>query len=61
MALGMAAFGMPIGIVFGSIIGNMAFIGLGLPLGMVMGLALGTNKDKTAFEEGRQLNVEIKY
>ena len=60
MAVGMAAFGIPFGVVFGSILGNMAFIGIGLPIGMAIGVAIGTGMDKKAFEEGRQLDLEIK-
>ncbi|MCG1037598.1 hypothetical protein [Polaribacter sargassicola] len=61
MAIGMAAFGLPMGVIFGSLMNNMAFMGIGLPIGMVIGLAVGTNMDKKAFDEGRQLNLEIKY
>ncbi len=61
LAIGMAAFGIPMGIAFGTSMGNMAFIGIGLPIGMAIGIAIGTNKDKKALEEGRQLNFEVKY
>jgi len=61
MPLGMAAFGIPIGVVFGASLGNMAFLGIGLPLGMVMGLALGSGMDKKAFDAGNQLQIEITY
>jgi hypothetical protein len=46
--------------VFGSIFENMAFIGIGLPIGMVFGIALGTQMDKKAFAEGRQIDIELK-
>lgn len=59
MAVGMAAFGIPLGVAFGATLGNMAFLGIGLPIGMVFGIAVGTNKDKKAFEEQRQLNIEL--
>ena len=59
MAVGMAAFGLPFGVAFGSILGNMAFLGIGLPIGMVIGMALGSRMDKKAFEEGRQLALDI--
>jgi hypothetical protein len=61
LALGMSAFGLPLGVAFGAIIGNMAFLGLGLPIGMVIGIAVGTGMDKKAFKEGRQLDLELKY
>lgn len=58
--LGMS-LGSGIGVSFGIIIGNMGLFGIGIPIGMVIGLAVGTAMDKKAFEEGRQLAVEIKY
>lgn len=56
LALGMATFGIPLGVVFGAALGNMAFLGIGLPIGMAIGIAVGTSKDKQAKEEGRQLD-----
>lgn len=61
MALGIAAFGVPLGVVFGASLGNMAFMGIGIPIGIPIGLAIGTGLDKKAAEEGRQLDVEINY
>lgn len=61
LALGMAVFGIPMGVAFGTTLGNMGFIGIGLPIGMAIGIAIGTAKDKKAWEEGRQLDFEIKY
>jgi hypothetical protein len=61
MVLGMSAFGVPIGIVMGSIIKNMGMIGVGLPIGMGIGIAVGSVLDKKAAEEGRQLNFESKF
>ncbi len=60
MALGMAAFGVPLGVAFGVSLGNMAFLAIGLPIGMAIGLAIGAGMDKKAFDEGRQLDLEIK-
>lgn len=57
MSLGMA-FAVPLGIVFGSVIGNMGMLGIGIPIGMGLGIALGVSMDKKAYNEGRQLNVE---
>lgn len=59
LAVGMAVFGVPLGVIFGTSLGNMAFIGIGLPIGMAIGMAVGTSMDKKAFDEGRQLNVAI--
>lgn len=61
LAIGMAVFGIPLGVAFGASLGNMAFLGIGLPIGMSIGIAVGTGMDKKAFEEGRQLDLEIKY
>ncbi len=59
LALGMGAFGLPLGVVLGASFGNMAFLGIGLPLGMAIGIGVGTRMDKKALEDGRQLDVEI--
>ena len=59
LAIGMTVFGLPLGVVFGKFLGNMAFIGIGIPIGLVLGIFIGTAMDKKAFEEGRQLDLEI--
>jgi len=59
--LGMSAFGMPIGVAFGLIVGNIGLLGLGLPIGMGIGLAVGSAMDQKALKEGRQLDFEVKY
>ena len=61
MAIGMAAFGIPLGAALGASLGNMGLMGVGLPIGMVIGLAIGTGMDKKAQEEGRQLAMEVKF
>lgn len=61
LAVGMAAFGIPLGVAFGTSLGNMAFLGIGLPIGMAIGIAVGTTMDKKAFDEGRQIDLEIKH
>lgn len=61
LAAGLAAFGLPLGVIFGLSLGNMGLIGIGLPIGMSIGIAVGTSMDKKAQAEGRQLDVEIKY
>ena len=61
LAMGMAAFGIPLGVAFGVSLGNMAFIGIGIPIGIAVGIAIGTAKDKEAHANGNQLDIEIKY
>lgn len=61
LGLGMAAFGVPMGVIFSFSLGNMAFLGLGIPFGFVIGMSIGISMDKKAFEEGRQLGIEIRY
>lgn len=61
MVLGMSAIGIPIGLVFGNMIGNISLMGIGMPIGMGIGVLLGMMKDKKALKEGKQLSVGIKY
>ena len=56
----MSVFGLPIGAALGLSFGNMGLIGIGLPLGGCVGIFVGSQMDKKAFEEGRQLDIEIK-
>lgn len=60
MVVGMTTFGLPLGIAFGTAIGNYGMMAIGMPIGMALGIAVGTNMDKKALEDGRQLSVEIK-
>lgn len=60
MAIGMSVFGVPIGVAFGASLGNMAFLAIGIPIGMSIGIAIGTGMDRKAYEEGRQLDIEIR-
>lgn len=60
LAIGMAAFGIPLGVIFGMSLKNMAFIGIGLPIGLGIGVAVGAQLDKKAKEENRQLAIELK-
>jgi len=57
LAMGMAIFGVPFGVVLGGRTGNMAFLGLGIPIGIAIGIVIGSTKDKKAFKEGRQLDL----
>jgi len=59
IAVGMGAFGVPIGVAFGISLGNMGLLGIGLPIGLFIGSIVGTQLDKKAFAEGRQLDVEL--
>ena len=59
MSLGMAAFGIPMGVAFSASLDNYAFIGIGLPIGMVIGMAIGAKKDEDAKKKGLQLNVNM--
>lgn len=61
LVLGMTVFGLPLGVVMGSSIGNMGLLGMGLPIGLGIGIAVGSSLDKKAFNEGRQLDFEVKY
>ncbi len=51
LALGMTAFGLPIGVAIGMSLGNIGLLGIGLPIGMVFGLFVGKKMDQKAFEE----------
>lgn len=57
LALGMAAFGVAIGMSSG----NLAFLALGLPIGLAIGTAVGTSMDKKRKAAGKQLDAEVKY
>lgn len=60
LAVGMSAFGIPLGVAFGISLDNMAFLSLGLPIGLAIGMAVGAGLDAKAAKEGRQLDIEIK-
>ncbi|WP_425391199.1 hypothetical protein [Ekhidna sp.] len=57
MSVGMAALGIPFGLMFSLALDSFAFIGIGLPIGLGIGLAIGTGLDKKAEAEGRQLKT----
>jgi hypothetical protein len=52
--------GMALGVAFGTSLENKGFIGIGIAIGMAIGMAVGSGMDKKAFEEGRQIDLEIK-
>ena len=61
MVVGMSGIGLPIGAAIGTAIGNIGLLAVGMPIGMAIGIVLGISMDKKAFQEGRQLDIEIKY
>jgi hypothetical protein len=61
MLLGFSTFGLPIGVIFGLSMGNIGLLATGLPIGMAIGATVGASMDKKTLNEGRQLQVEIKY
>ena len=60
-ALGMSAFGLPFGLLFGLLMGNIALFAIGLPIGLAIGVGVGTSMDKKALQEGRQIDIELKF
>jgi len=50
LVLGMSVFGLPIGVLYGFLIGNMGLLGTGLCFGMAIGVALGAGLDKKALK-----------
>jgi hypothetical protein len=61
LAIGMSVFGIPLGVVLGASMGNMGLLGIGIPIGLAIGMAVGANMDMKAMEEGKQLDIELKY
>jgi len=59
MGIGMAAFGIPIGVAFGTSHDNMAFIGIGIPIGLAIGIGIGSGMDANAQKQGRQLDIDV--
>ncbi|WBL26805.1 hypothetical protein [Zunongwangia sp. HGR-M22] len=59
IAIGISAIGIPLGTVFGLVLDNMAYLGLGIPIGLAIGFAIGSQKDKKAKKENRQMNMEV--
>lgn len=59
LALGMSAFGLPIGVAIGLSFNNLGLLIIGIPIGMLIGLVIGSKFDKKAFKEGRQLAIKV--
>ncbi|HET8859330.1 hypothetical protein [Marivirga sp.] len=55
IVLGMAAFGLPIGILVALALDNLAFMSMGLGIGMAIGVGVGAQKDKQAKIDGKQI------
>lgn len=56
--LGMGAFGVPIGVVFGLLMDNLSLLSVGFPIGIGFGVALGVSLDQKALKNGKQLDFE---
>lgn len=59
LALGMAIFGVPLGVAFGFAMNNLGLLGVGIPIGMAIGIALGAGMDAKALSSGNQLDLAI--
>ena len=57
MVLGMSVFGLPIGVIYGTIADNIGLLAIGLPIGMGVGILAGMRLDKKVEKEGRQLDL----
>ena len=58
MVIGVTAFGLPMGVVFGVILDNLACMALALPMGLLFGIMVGSNMDKKALLSGKQLDID---
>lgn len=59
LALGMLVFGLPLGVIFSTILDNISAIAIGLPIGLAIGIAIGAVMDRRALENNKQLELEI--
>ena len=57
LALGLAVFGVPIGLILSNILDNSGLIGIGFPFGMFIGIVLGNQMDKKAAVKGNQIDI----
>ena len=58
VAIGITAFGLPMGVVFGVILDNLACMSLALPMGLLFGIIVGSTLDKKAMMSGKQLDID---
>ncbi len=61
MAIGMAAFGIPLGAAISNMSHNVGLMAIGIPIGLGIGIAVGTSMDQKAAARGKQLHFEAKY
>lgn len=61
MTLGMATFGLPMGVVFSTFFGNPAYIALGIPIGMAIGIGVGKSKDNQAQKDGKVIDIVLEF
>jgi hypothetical protein len=57
IALGMSAFGVPLGVAIGLALDQLGFMGIGIAVGLAIGVGVGSSKDKEAKKQGKQLPV----
>ncbi len=59
IAIGLFAIGIPMGIFLSHFLDNSIYMGLGISIGSAIGLIIGSNLDKQAEVEGRQIAIRI--
>lgn len=59
MALGMVIYGLPFGLAISLPFGTIGLMAVGFPLGLAIGMAVGSDMDKKAKAEGRQLEFSV--
>jgi hypothetical protein len=57
MGLGLAIFGVPLGVAFGVAMGNMGLLGIGIGAALPIGMAIGAGLDKKAEKEGQTIKL----
>ena len=57
IAIGMSAIGVPLGLIVGLLMDNIALLAVGIPLGLGIGSLIGKSLDSKAAEEGRQYSL----
>ena len=57
IAIGMSAFGIPLGLIIGLLSKNMGMLAVGLPIGLGIGTIIGKTKDARAASLGLQYNI----
>lgn len=57
IAIGMSAIGVPLGLIVGMLMDNIALLAVGIPVGLGIGSLIGKSLDSKAAEEGRQYSL----